>query len=960
MVKSTKQQMNTRVSFKLTLAAAWLLLGLVFPTISDAQAVDRAATLESAEQQLWVAEKMDSILQVLESLAAADKAAGRRDDLTRRIHYVLGMSRIANSDSEGAFLSWQRSIDLAQELYGPENYEQMEALSMLASAQMGVGFHNASAVNLRRLATLHERAEAPDTLKWIGTLYRLGLYAENYGDVDLAESAILTAMNLTDTYNRPKSYYHTEIYILACRYFTHKENNELGLEYGLEAKRRIMSAVRNDNIGTLYLNLITLYNRLDRFEEAGKIEKELLLLIRNMDGFRKEMLVIYLAENYLARGKTYQAFKLIENQSDISEDLDPANRFKLNYVRGQLYIQLGHYEEALHYINLAMATITRQNNAPPESTAFPSAEQLKDHILLGTNAYRARAEAHTKAGQPLAAQRNYAAVFDLIDTHRGRITAEGSRRFVSQSLFPMVRKAFASHLESYRSTGDKAHLWALFNIAERSRGFSLIRNLRDGARDRSVAEDQLRWQIAELERADPTMDVNEDLNSFRVRLEELRAAGDHQQFYYRDFDQPQLDRLGLGTGKSGLVYYLGSEQAYLFTLTDANGPKMWELGKSDSLRQLVMDYRRILEVSRYQGKSLRSVENQRALDESLARTAHDLRRSILPDALLAQISEDSALVIVPDGVLHYLPFAAIPLKGGDFLSSRYVLQHAFSLQQLRFLDLPRDFEYNRNLVAFAPSFAGTLDPLALNQFRLSRGLLPQDTSSLPGLAPLAHNREEVDAIAAYFPNSRTFGGEEATRSRFLEEASGARIVHLSSHGVADAKHPNFSFLAFSQPEEWLNPSELLYFNDLSALPLRAELVVLSACETSLGRLAPGETVLSLASAFTAAGARSTLTSLWPVDDEATRLLMEAFYANIAKGECRTKALAMAQHDMQTGKFSHPYYWSGFMLTGDAGPIEMAGPSMISDRYIVAGSLVTLLFIMLGSILAFRRPTNTLD
>ena len=142
--------------------------------------------------------------------------------------------------------------------------------------------------------------------------------------------------------------------------------------------------------------------------------------------------------------------------------------------------------------------------------------------------------------------------------------------------------------------------------------------------------------------------------------------------------------------------------------------------------------------------------------------------------------------------------------------------------------------------------------------------------------------------------------------------------------MVDSERPELSFIAFAQTADSLQRDQLLYFNDLYTLPLDNELTVLSACETSLGKLAPGETTMSLASAFAAAGARSTLTTLWQVDDEATKLLTVAFYRALADGLDRATALHDAQHQLLTsGDYAHPYYWSGMALHGQAGalPVE---------------------------------------
>ncbi|MEM9261187.1 MAG: CHAT domain-containing protein, partial [Bacteroidota bacterium] len=279
------------------------------------------------------------------------------------------------------------------------------------------------------------------------------------------------------------------------------------------------------------------------------------------------------------------------------------------------------------------------------------------------------------------------------------------------------------------------------------------------------------------------------------------------------------------------------------------------------------------------------------------------------------------------------------------LQSDYGLQLAFSAGYLLELEEQSSPLFQENLLAFAPSFAGEASAADISQLRgenlansVRIGKIAE-TLALPALAPLKHNRSEVLTIAGLLPKSQTFLDEQATRGAFLEAIDKTpRILHLSSHGMANSVAPTLSFIAFSQAGKSLEEEELLYFNDLSTLPLQSELVVLSACETSLGALAPGESVMSLGSAFAAAGARSTLTSLWKVDDAATERLMVEFYAKLAAGEERTNALRNAQRQQrETGEFAHPYYWSAMTLNGRAGPIALAeGGGTFWPWYLLGG------------------------
>ena len=243
------------------------------------------------------------------------------------------------------------------------------------------------------------------------------------------------------------------------------------------------------------------------------------------------------------------------------------------------------------------------------------------------------------------------------------------------------------------------------------------------------------------------------------------------------------------------------------------------------------------------------------------------------------------------------------------------LRYSYSLRYLNELEQLPEPDYTYDLLAYAPSFdgAGTLAEL--------RRAIVSGEGRTPRLQPLAHNQTEAEQLAEQTRNSAAYLGSAATLAAFRENAGQGRVLHLSTHGLVDATDPRLSFLAFY---EGAGEPALLYFNELAALDLDAELVVLSACETSLGDVAPGENVLSLGSAFAAGGARSTVSTLWPVSDRATEDLMLAFYDNLRAGMDRAPALAAAQDRLRDGDFAHPYYWAATLLHGRDGAVDLPG------------------------------------
>jgi CHAT domain-containing protein len=167
-------------------------------------------------------------------------------------------------------------------------------------------------------------------------------------------------------------------------------------------------------------------------------------------------------------------------------------------------------------------------------------------------------------------------------------------------------------------------------------------------------------------------------------------------------------------------------------------------------------------------------------------------------------------------------------------------------------------------------------------------------------------RDEVRVLAPLFPDSTALLDESATLAAVREQAPNADVIHLACHGQFRPDNPLFSSLRLG--DGWLT------VRDAYGLNLRCSLVTLSACETGVSAVAPGDELIGLARGFFSAGAPTLLLSLWAVDDEATATLMLNFYTRLREGAAPAEALRFAQ--LQSLKEQpHPFFWSPFVLMG---------------------------------------------
>jgi CHAT domain-containing protein/tetratricopeptide (TPR) repeat protein len=269
------------------------------------------------------------------------------------------------------------------------------------------------------------------------------------------------------------------------------------------------------------------------------------------------------------------------------------------------------------------------------------------------------------------------------------------------------------------------------------------------------------------------------------------------------------------------------------------------------------------------------------------------------------------LVIVPHNVLHYLPFAALT-DGQRYLVDDYTLTYLPSASVLPFI------QANASTTLSTGSGGEEGEPLILGNpttgdFDTTASLAAERDQ----LGPLPFAEQEAQAIAALYGTTPLIGAA-ATESVVRGQSGEVGILHLAAHGHYNPVAPLHSLIALAPDEVndgWLTVGEV-YGLDLQG----ADLVVLSACQSHLGDLSAGDELVGLTRAFFYAGTPTVVASLWTVDDQATALLMERFYTHLRAGIDKAQALRQAQLDIRA-EYPNPYYWAGFVLSGDGGEGE---------------------------------------
>jgi CHAT domain-containing protein/tetratricopeptide (TPR) repeat protein len=378
------------------------------------------------------------------------------------------------------------------------------------------------------------------------------------------------------------------------------------------------------------------------------------------------------------------------------------------------------------------------------------------------------------------------------------------------------------------------------------------------------------------------------------------------------------------------------------------------LGEPTSFRWVMS--RDQLRLQRLPGRAV--IEKQAGRVRQALRAPTDLHGAKTETAALATllfgdlaVDADRPLVIVPHGVLHYIPFEALPL-GGAPIVQRHSVTYMPSLNSLVHLRrAPRSAGPFRVLAVGNPAMNGATAS-ATRQGDV-------DNLSLLGALPFAER--ELHAIGRALPDrtqimSGASARESGVRGQPLDRFP---VIHFATHGLVSDAHPKRSGLLLS-PEE--GEDGLLQMGEIYGMGLRADLVVLSACQTALGREITGEGIVGLTRAFFYAGARSVVSALWNLNDRFAADFVERFYQEIGAGHSPEEALrrtkvAYVDHP----QYSHPFYWSSLVITGDGTQPLVSEPigEPIGLKLLAIGLALTSLLIVAHRVRRARAANEAL-
>lgn len=757
----------------------------------------------------------------------------------------------------------------------------------------------------------------------------------------------------------------------------------LALEYIQRSLKLAEESKDRASISMALLNIGTIHAAQGNYEQAFEYYRKSLAIEEELGAKAKAPRILgNMGISYAERGNSALALEYHRQAMKRAEEIGDKEVIagSLNNM-GDVYGNLGEYDRALeHYFkglklaeeighnyqiadaNGDIAEIYLRLGEPRKAVDY-AARSSALYVQAGRQdrlwySRMLSGKAHLALGEFEPAQQSLREAVSIVETQRGQVAGgePARQRFFEKRVGP-----YYAMVELLLARKDDFQALA---YSERAKGRVLLDVLNNGrvninkamTPEEQAQERKLDDEISALnsqifretsqQRPDPARLKELDARLQKARLEyesfqtDLYAA--HPELKLRrgqalSLTREQLASLVPDSRTALLEFVVGEDASYLFMLTKGAGQrgavelKTYRLNiKAKELTERVAEIRRRL--------------SERNLDfREPARRLYDL----LLGPASEQLRGKTLLCIVPDGVLWELPFQALQPRDDAYLIEDSALFYTPSLSVLHGMEnLSNKSSGIATAVKRAPAQATTRkargsrstgaavtqsqEPLLLAFGNPSLG---QRTIELvkalyrdERLGPLPEAEKEVRALGKFYTpsRSRVYIGDQAREERAKAEMGNYRILHFATHGVLDTLNPMYSHLLLSEAGAGGGEDGLLHAWEVMNLDLKADIVVLSACETARGRLGAGEGVIGMGWALFVAGSPTTVLSLWKVESAGTAELMVKFHKHLmAPGvgqrarQKKAGALRAASLElMKDARFRHPFYWAGFVMIGN--------------------------------------------
>ncbi|MBW1296177.1 CHAT domain-containing protein [Aquimarina litoralis] len=732
--------------------------------------------------------------------------------------------------------------------------------------------------------------------------------AENNSSIDWSRQVLNTKMRLARVYENESNYLEANNLL-----------NQVLPDYVSQVGTN--PRLKNSLLST-YQRLVKNYLLQDSIFKATNILKESEEYYSENDAFQRSAdrlyADIYSSEKQFEKAETfYRSYldkTIVYRQNQKHQDVaDAYTGFgKLYMLKRDPSRAIEFYQEAL--MQLAPDFTDKDIKINPDPKKVLSKLELVKVLKEKLEALKLLFEKNGKTEDLEVAFKTSNDIIRTLDLLKPEFESKIDKQFLITEMYPAFHSMVAVSFDLYKATNEPKYIDAAFYFSEKSKSVILLEATRStqassfgGVPEEIIdQEQQFRANIIHLEKKFFNQRSNIAVfdSLFQLKNKYYNFISDMEQKYPKYYDlKYNADVISLDDMASNLMqakalisYFATNTDLYVITLENQN-KEFYKIPLGNDGRERITRFYSLL--SNLNVKELSNIYT----------IGNSIYQQILKKPLETITSKE--LIIIPDDILNYLPFEALTTSenAADYLIKDYQISYTNSATFLR--EQQNKLEVKRNkLLAYAPSFEKRDGDASQNR---------------PDFGPLLYNKEEVAQITKIF-DGKAITGNEASLTSFSENSQTYNMLHFATHAATNDEYPDYSYLAFAKDDS--SENGLLYVKDLYGYNINADLVALSACQTGLGKLEKGEGMLSLARGFSYAGAKSLVTTLWKINDQTTSEIMHDFYKNLDKSLAKDQALREAKltylSNAEDDLLMHPYYWSGFMISGDTTPLESKG------------------------------------
>ncbi|MFP4296906.1 MAG: CHAT domain-containing tetratricopeptide repeat protein [Spirulinaceae cyanobacterium] len=756
--------------------------------------------------------------------------------------------------------------------------------------------------------------------------------------------------------------------------YNYQGQKQEALDYYNQALDLAKAVENNSALATILNNIGAIYNDLGDNEQALTYYQESLALLETMGDRNREALTLNnIGELYSELKQPDRATELFTQALTLLEETGDryGQAIALNNL-GTIYVNQENYEQGLQFLDQALIELQSVNNP---LAAARTLQQIADTYYLQNDRDRALSlynqalEQHQKVGDRYSEARTLAGIAKI---QRDRDDLNGALESIENAIAiiedlrsnvasPELRTSFFANnqdfyefyidllMEMHQQQRDRGYDAQALHINERARARSLLdllaeanTNIRKGVDPQLLGQEQkLQQQLNQIEQARVALFSGEYSPSEAEELEKRRTTtlAEYQSVQdqiratspdYAALTQPQpltatqIQQDILDEDTVLLQYALGKDRSFLWMVskTEINS---YILPPRAEIEAAARQFYANLNNPSYELGETRGLVGVQPRRENGEENVADLSQMILGP--VASQLQSRRLLIVSDGALQYIPFAALTLPENNApLIANYEIINLPSTSTLSILRSQPPTSAPKQIAILADPVFSDRDrrlETPVNSTSVAQAVVNRAAQTVDvGLQRLPGTRTEAQAILDLVSEDQTAVAFDFQANREFvtnPEISQYRILHFATHGILNSNYPELSGIVLSLVDDQGNPQNgFLRLHDVYNLDLQAELVVLSACQTGLGQEVKGEGLVGLTRGFMYAGTPRAIVSLWNVDDEATAEMMSRFYRLLLQEKLPAiAALRQAQLEMQTETpWKNPYYWAAFTLQGE--------------------------------------------